>query len=149
MAKVILIEMDIVTIGNDDGTIIEISSRDFNFSPQIGDSVEIFRNRERFIVSKIMQPPANIPGGINVTVTNPTSNPYVLANGQRLVNKTIYLLITFFLGGIGGHKFYTGKTFTGILFFLFCWTGIPALIALIDFIIGLTKPSDAQGNIIV
>ncbi len=52
-----------------------------------------------------------------------------------LVNKTALLLMTFFLGGLGGHKFYLGKWAQGIFYFLFFWLWIPALIALIEFII--------------
>ena len=33
-------------------------------------------------------------------------------------------------------QFYAGKIGMGILYVLFCWTGIPALIAFIEFIIG-------------
>ncbi len=63
------------------------------------------------------------------------------------VNKVIYLVLVFFLGYIGIHKFYAGKTLAGVLYLLFCWTGIPAILALIDFIIGICKSSDANGNI--
>lgn len=52
-----------------------------------------------------------------------------------LVNKTTLLLITFFLGGLGGHKFYLGKWVQGIFYFLFFWLWIPALIALVEFIV--------------
>jgi TM2 domain-containing membrane protein YozV/Tfp pilus assembly protein PilE len=54
--------------------------------------------------------------------------------GKR-VSKAALLLLTFFLGGIGIHKFYLGKYWQGILFVLFFWTCIPALIALIEFVI--------------
>ena len=37
----------------------------------------------------------------------------------------------------------------GIVYLLFCWTGIPAIIAFIEFIIGLCKKADAAGNIVV
>lgn len=47
------------------------------------------------------------------------------------------------LGSIGIHKFYLGKIGTGILSILFCWTGIPALIGLIEGIIYLCM-SDAE-----
>ena len=35
----------------------------------------------------------------------------------------------------------------GVLYLLFCWTGIPAVIALIEFIIALTKTADERGQI--
>ena len=51
------------------------------------------------------------------------------------VSKAALLLMTFFLGGIGGHKFYLGKHWQGLLYLLFCWTGIPGLVALVEFIV--------------
>ena len=42
------------------------------------------------------------------------------------------LLFAFFLGGIGGHQFYMGKTGMGILYAAFCWTGIPALASFVE-----------------
>ena len=47
------------------------------------------------------------------------------------------VLLAFFLGGIGAHKFYLGRVGQGILYLLFCWTFIPGIIALIEFIIYL------------
>jgi TM2 domain-containing membrane protein YozV/type II secretory pathway pseudopilin PulG len=51
------------------------------------------------------------------------------------VSKAVLLLLTFFFGGIGGHKFYLGKWWQGALYLVFFWTGIPSLIALIEFIV--------------
>lgn len=42
------------------------------------------------------------------------------------------IILAFLLGGIGGHKFYLGQTGQGLLYFLFCWTFIPAFIAVIE-----------------
>lgn len=53
------------------------------------------------------------------------------------------ILLAFFLGGIGAHKFYLGQTGQGLLYLCFFWTGIPALIALVEAIIYLTM-SDAE-----
>jgi len=55
------------------------------------------------------------------------------------VNKTALVLITFFLGGIGGHRFYQKKYLLGSLYMLFCLTGIPGLVAFVEFIIYLTR----------
>ena len=41
------------------------------------------------------------------------------------------------LGGIGVHKFYLGQIGMGLLYLLFCWTGIPAIIGLVEGIIYL------------
>lgn len=46
-------------------------------------------------------------------------------------------LLGIFLGGLGIHKFYMGKVGMGILYLLFCWTGIPAIIGFIEGIIYL------------
>ena len=46
-------------------------------------------------------------------------------------------ILAIFLGGIGVHKFYMGKIGMGILYLLFCWTGIPACVGLIEGIIYL------------
>src|SRR6266566_7798266 len=51
------------------------------------------------------------------------------------VSKIALLLLAFFGGGLGLHKFYLRKPVQGILYALFCWTLIPGLIALIEFII--------------
>ena len=66
---------------------------------------------------------------------------------MRSVNKVVYLVLCFFLGGLGIHKFYAGKTGMGILYLVFCWTGIPAIVAFVEFILGLFKKADSQGNI--
>lgn len=47
-------------------------------------------------------------------------------------SKTSAALLALFLGGIGIHKFYLGQTGAGIVYMLFCWTFIPALIAFIE-----------------
>lgn len=51
------------------------------------------------------------------------------------ISKAALLLFTFFLGGMGAHKFYVGKNLQGVFYLLFFWTGIPGLIAMVEFII--------------
>ncbi len=46
------------------------------------------------------------------------------------------------LGAIGAHKFYLGQIGKGILFVLFAWTGIPAIIGLIQGILYLTQSDE-------
>ena len=59
------------------------------------------------------------------------------------INKVALLLITFFLGGLGAHKFYQKKYLLGVLYLLFFWTYIPILAAFIEFIIYACK-SEAE-----
>jgi len=47
-------------------------------------------------------------------------------------DRTTGLLLTLFLGGIGAHHFYLGKVGLGVLYLLFCWTFIPAIVAFIE-----------------
>jgi len=49
-------------------------------------------------------------------------------------NRTIAILLALFLGGIGAHKFYMGKPGLGVLYVVFCWTYIPAIVALVELI---------------
>ena len=67
----------------------------------------------------------------------PYQQPYYGQPYQPLPAKSKLLaaLLAFFLGGLGIHKFYLGRTGAGIAMLLFCWTGIPAIIAFVDFIV--------------
>lgn len=69
---------------------------------------------------------------------------YVVSEGSSSSgkNKTAAGLFGIFLGGLGVHKFYMGKVGMGILYLLFCWTFIPALIGLIEGIIYLCESDE-------
>ena len=45
---------------------------------------------------------------------------------------TTGLVLAFFLGGIGAHRFYLGETGLGILYALFFWTFVPGIIAFVE-----------------
>lgn len=47
-------------------------------------------------------------------------------------DELIGFLFALLLGGLGLHRFYLGETGWGILYLLFCWTGIPSLIGFIE-----------------
>ncbi|MDR1056297.1 MAG: NINE protein [Prevotellaceae bacterium] len=57
-------------------------------------------------------------------------------------SKSTAAILAFFLGGFGIHRFYLGQTGLGILYLVFFWTFIPAIIALIDFIVFLTMSEE-------
>lgn len=51
-------------------------------------------------------------------------------------------LLAIFLGGFGVHKFYLGKTGLGILYIVFCCTGVPQIIGLIEGILYLSATEE-------
>ena len=65
------------------------------------------------------------------------------------MNKVAYCILALLLGGLGVHKFYSGRIGLGIVYILFCWTFIPSIVAFVEFIIALTKKADANGNIVI
>ena len=128
MDKIVRIENRIVSVGKADGSLEEFDIAYFNFQPRIGDYVNIYRNDDSIIITKAE------------SVFDNRSN-------SRGVNKTTYALLAFFLGVFGAQEFYAGNTRAGMLSLVFCWTGVPAIYGIYKFIIALSKPADANGNI--
>ena len=58
-------------------------------------------------------------------------------------NKIAAGVLNILLGDIGVGHFYTGQTLRGILDIVFCWTGVPGVIGLIEGIIWLCEDDDA------
>ncbi|UCC27193.1 MAG: NINE protein [Gemmatimonadales bacterium] len=52
-------------------------------------------------------------------------------------SKAVAILFALTLGAFGAHRFYLGRPGSGILYLLFSWTLIPALIAVIEVIVML------------
>ena len=47
-------------------------------------------------------------------------------------DEVVGVLLAFFLGCFGVHHFYVGRTGLGILYICFSWTGIPAILGVIE-----------------
>jgi TM2 domain-containing membrane protein YozV len=58
-------------------------------------------------------------------------------------NRTAAILICFFGGGLGLHKFYLGNNVQGIFYLIFSWTLIPWVIAFFE-LLGLCIMSDRE-----
>lgn len=69
------------------------------------------------------------------------SAPVTGAPKSRIVAGILALL----LGGIGVHKFYLGNVGLGIVYLIFFWTFIPAIIGLIEGIIYLVQSDEEFG----
>ena len=67
------------------------------------------------------------PGGAGAFATTPSGR-----------SKLAAALFAIFLGGIGVHKFYLGRTGQGIAYILLCWTFIPAIIGFIEGVVYLS-----------
>jgi TM2 domain-containing membrane protein YozV len=57
-------------------------------------------------------------------------------------NRTAAGIFALILGGIGIHKFYLGQTAAGIVYLLFCWTLVPALISFVEGVLFLTMSDE-------
>ena len=63
------------------------------------------------------------------------------------VSKGIYIALCLFLGGIGAHKFYSGKWVQGFFYLVLCATGISLVLSVFDLFGAMFKKSDKYGQI--
>lgn len=84
-----------------------------------------------------------MPGGLMPpTFDFPSpAGPALRPPGERK-SKTVAAVLALLIGGFGIHHFYLGNPALGIVYILFCWTFIPALISFVEAIVFLTM-SDA------
>lgn len=66
---------------------------------------------------------------------------------EKKVNKALYAVLTILFGTIGINKFYAGKVKEGILSIVFCWTLVPTILSIAEFIAVLTEKADKDGQI--
>ena len=79
------------------------------------------------------------PGGWGQPAVYPTVGPAFPAGKDRLVA----VVLAIFLGGFGLHKFYLNRIGQGIVYLIFCWTGIPSLVGWTEGLLYLAR-SDAD-----
>ena len=82
------------------------------------------------------QQPGAVPPG-------PGSMPAAAAGDRRPPDRVAAGVLAILLGSFGAHRFYLGQVGLGLLYLLFFWTGIPAIVGLVEGILYLTK-SDEQ-----
>jgi len=69
-------------------------------------------------------------------------------NVQTGNDNIVGALLAIFLGDFGIHHFYTGDTKHGLLHLVFCWTGIPGIIGLIEGIMWLVDPATFPNDLL-
>jgi TM2 domain-containing membrane protein YozV len=84
--------------------------------------------------------PRLAPGTVVVVPYVQQSAGPVQNRGKSKVTAGILALL---IGGLGVHKFYLGGWGWGIMYILFMWTFIPAIVSFIEGIILLTMSTDA------
>lgn len=69
-------------------------------------------------------------------------------NARRHVSRNTYIKLAVTCGWFSGaHRFYAGQKLLGTLYLLFCWTGIPFAMTLVDLMIALPMQPDQSGMI--
>ena len=68
--------------------------------------------------------------------------PQVVAPPPSHHDRATAALLAILLGGIGAHKFYLGRTGWGVVYLLFFWTLVPAVLGLIEGFIYLCQSDE-------
>lgn len=95
MAKILKIEGEKISIGNDDGSLIVAERKEFSFVPHVGDSIDMFTNGEERLFSR-KETEASTPVSMGTELVS--SNSRLLA-----------AILCFFFGWLSIHNFYVGK----------------------------------------
>lgn len=161
MGEIIKVDVDKVLVGCEDGSVIDVKLSDVNFIPEIGDKVKVYKSDDSYYIVKkddesyeeeksYEKENKKADKAYEESPQNVTNNYYIDKNNNvgKRVHKIAYVLLAFFLGGLGVHKFYAGKFGMGFLYLLFSWTTIPQIIAFVEAILTIfTKQADEYGYI--
>lgn len=78
----------------------------------------------------------------NVYMNAAVSAPAEYHLKSRTKSRITAFLLAWFLGGLGGHKFYLNRAGQGFLYLIFVWTFIPSIIAFIEGLVYLTMSDE-------
>ncbi|MGI5893854.1 MAG: TM2 domain-containing protein [Candidatus Merdivicinus sp.] len=67
--------------------------------------------------------------------------------GHHTFKKSTYLWLMLFLGWMGGHRYYQGRRILGLLYTVFCWTGVPFILCITDFMEVFPLKADENGKV--
>lgn len=89
-------------------------------NPNVSYQYEIQRNAKEDVFTRYMPKPRDL----NLLPEELKERTYK--------RKFLAAALAIFFGAFGAHKFYLGKTFTGLIYAIFCWTGISAFVGFIE-----------------
>ncbi len=69
--------------------------------------------------------------------------------GQHRFKKKTYLWLMLLTGFAGGHRYYQGRWGLGLLYTLFCWTGVPLALCVTDFMEVMPIAADEDGMVVL
>lgn len=73
-------------------------------------------------------------------------NTVFARNSSKSIKRSRYIKFAVFGGWFTGmHRFYAGQIFTGVLYLLFFWTGIPFAMTIMDLMAVLPMQADREG----
>lgn len=61
--------------------------------------------------------------------------------------KRTCLWLMLFTGWMGGHRYYQGRRTSAVLYTLFCWTGVPLILCVTDFMELIPIKADENGMV--
>ena len=64
-------------------------------------------------------------------------------------NRSMAIILALFLGGLGAHKFYLNRPGWGVLYLLFCWTLVPAVVSFVEALLYLTSNDEKFQEVFV
>ena len=67
--------------------------------------------------------------------------------GHYVFRKKTYLILMLFTGWMGGHRYYQGRWKLGLLYTLFCWTGVPLALCVTDLLEIIPVKADEEGKV--
>lgn len=144
MAKILNVDLknSDVTVGMDDGSAVHVSLKEFSFIPQVNSTVEIYKDGDSYVVNQATN-----------ALSNNNSNDSN-HGGTVVISRVTYVLLAWFLGLFGAHKFYQGNIGIGFAylaisiigsFLLFIGPLAVAVFTLLDVIEAL-KAKSVEGN---
>ena len=125
-----------VCVEMEDNSVKELPAEIFKFEPQIGKNVNVYQKTD---------------GSYVVDDIETFSDLNALdSKGGYKIGRRKFVLVTYFLGGLGVHKFITGRILQGILYLLCSFLISPfisGILSLIEIFVVAGKNDDADGMI--